>query len=190
MRDLMPCAQGENMERDHDRRVSLTLRSWRREMGVREAKRRRPTLEGLEARQLLSVSEFSVAQAENNNAFALPLAITKGPDGNIWFADQQTGKIGKIDPTSHQITFPPNQPAASSSPSGITTGPDGNIWFTETALAQIGMINVATGALTEFGASAGMSNGAGPFGIAAGPDGNIWFTEASHTNGKIGMLDL
>jgi streptogramin lyase len=49
---------------------------------------------------------------------------------------------------------------------------------------------VTTGALTEFGASAGMSNGAGPFGIAAGPDGNIWFTEASHTNGKIGMLDL
>jgi streptogramin lyase len=144
----------------------------------------------LEARQLLSVSEFSVAQAENNNAFALPLAITKGPDGNIWFADQQTGKIGEINPTSHQITFPPNQPAANSLPSGITTGPDGNIWFTETALSQIGMINVSTGDLTEFGTSAGMSNGAGPFGIAAGPDGNIWFTEASHTNGKIGMLDL
>jgi streptogramin lyase len=52
------------------------------------------------------------------------------------------------------------------------------------------MINLATGALTEFGASAGMSSGAGPFGIAAGPDGNLWFTEASHTSGKIGMLDL
>jgi streptogramin lyase len=155
---------------------------------VREERRRRPALEGLETRRLLSLSEFSVAQTENNPN-AHPFAVTAGPNGNVWFVDQQTGKVGEVTPTG-QITFPPNQPASYSQPSGITTGPDGNLWFTETAADKIGMINVTTGALTQFGTSAGMSVGAGPFGIAAGPDGNIWFTEASHTHGKIGMLDL
>jgi streptogramin lyase len=151
-------------------------------------------LEGLETRQLLSVSEFSVAAAEQQ-AFSLsndkaantePLAITSGPNGNLWFVDVQRSVIGEINPTTHQITFPPHQPPANSNPSGIAVGSDGNIWFTETGSGQIGMINVTTGALTQFGTANGMLSGAGPYGIAAGPDGNLWFTDANL--GKIGMI--
>jgi virginiamycin B lyase len=56
-------------------------------------------------------------------------AIALGPDGNIWFVENSTGKLGKVTTagvfTEYQI------PTPSSSPAGITVGPDGNIWLTE-----------------------------------------------------------
>src|SRR5207244_4298682 len=72
--------------------------------------------------------------------------ITAGPDGNMWFADELGGKVGKVSPFGQVVEYTvPTQ----GRPSDITLGPDGNLWFTETNYAKIGKITTA-GVITEY----------------------------------------
>jgi streptogramin lyase len=62
-----------------------------------------------------------------------PGDITAGPDGNLWFTEDesnhvQNGKIGRLTLTGTISAFP--LPTSSGGPGGITVGPDGNLWFT------------------------------------------------------------
>lgn len=68
---------------------------------------------------------------------SIPLKITAGPDGNLWFAESGADKIGRITPNGTITEFALS--TSSSSPAGITAGPDGNLWFTETS-GKIGRI--------------------------------------------------
>ena len=139
-----------------------------------------PIVELLEDRGLLSVT---IAEFPTLSAGSAPYGITTGPDGNIWFTENQTGKIGMINPTTHAVSeFA--LPDTTSSPAEITAGPDGNLWFTELDGNRIGMINPTTHVVTEFTLGTTSKQ---PFGIAAGPDGNIWFTELAA--GQIGMIN-
>jgi streptogramin lyase/O-glycosyl hydrolase len=110
-----------------------------------------------------------------------PEGITAGPDGNLWFTELYTGKIGKIGTggTITEYTITTNI----SRFLGITAGPDGNLWFTELypGIGKIGKITPG-GTITEYP----LSSGSSPNGITSGPDGNLWFTE-SGTN-KIGKI--
>ena len=55
--------------------------------------------------------------------------ITVGPDGALWFTEENGDKIGRITTAGDITEYPiPTVPAA---PSEITTGPDGALWFTE-----------------------------------------------------------
>ncbi len=68
---------------------------------------------------------------------AHPGGITKGPDGNLWFAEEGTSKIGKIT-TAGAITeygLP-----SGSVPREIAVGPEGNLWFTEYGTSKLGEI--------------------------------------------------
>ena len=58
--------------------------------------RRQPMLERLEPRQLLTngLSEFAVTTAASQ-----PMSVTTGPDGNLWFTEYTSGKIGKMSPS-------------------------------------------------------------------------------------------
>jgi streptogramin lyase len=141
---------------------------------VDDARRRLPgvrlSLHALDERILPSITEFSLP-APNHG----PAGITRGPDGNIWFAEIDAlagNRIGRIS-LSGQITEFATGITSGSQPFDITVGPDGNLWFTETA-DQIGRIS-PTGQVTEF--ATGITAGSQPSGIVAGPDGNIWFTE-------------
>ena len=108
-----------------------------------------------------------------------PTDITAGPDGNLWFTEAATNKIGKIT-TSGSVTEY-RTPTSKSAPYGITAGPDGNLWFTEGA-GKIGKITTS-GSVTEYPVPTSNSH---PTDITAGPDGNLWFTEsASSMVGKI-----
>src|SRR6266568_3577588 len=102
-----------------------------------------------------------------------PIAITAGPDGNLWFTEIVfgVGEIGRITPSGRFTEFP--IPTASSMPEGITAGPDGNLWFTEESAGKIGRITTG-GGITVYSNPTANS---GPVGITAGPDGNLWFTE-------------
>lgn len=108
-----------------------------------------------------------------------PEGIAAGPDGNLWFTENNAGKIGRITLAGVVTEF--SIPTASSNPHSIARGSDGNLWFTEGA-GKIGRIT-PTGAVTEFALANTSST---PGSIVAGPDGNLWFTEFAV--GKIGRI--
>jgi streptogramin lyase len=112
---------------------------------------------------------------------ALPNGITTGPDGNLWFTEYGSGKIGRITPGGVINEF--LLPNPNSGPFSITSGPDGNLWFTEYMAGKIGSIT-ASGVIREF---LGLTGRSQPFAITSGPDGNLWFTE--YNAGRIGRVD-
>jgi streptogramin lyase len=117
-------------------------------------------------------------------------AITSGPDGNVWFYEDQAPtlcnspitRIDRITPAGVITAFP--LPAFQGNRDAINqfaVGPDGNLWFTSlTFVARtvsngfIGRVTPA-GVVTEFGTPTPVSY---PEAIAAGSDNNLWFTEA------------
>ena len=147
--------------------------------GRSQTRRLIPRLELLEERCLLSASIVDFALTPESS----PFGITTAPDGNIWFTEEGTSRIGSMNPTTHAISEYPI-PTSRSAPIGIAAGP-GGIWFTEQAANQIGVLNLSTDLISEFPIP---TAGSSPAGITAGPDGNIWFTEQAAN--QIGMLSL
>ena len=94
------------------------------------------------------------------------LGITRGSDGNLWFAETSGSKIGRITPAG-AITEYPVQHASR----GVTLGLDGNVWFQSgPGTAGIGRITPA-GQIKEFDEVGGSSWATA---ITTGPDGNVW----------------
>ncbi|HEY0752922.1 MAG TPA: protein kinase [Ktedonobacteraceae bacterium] len=120
------------------------------------------------------ITEFSLTKSSG------PADITKGSDGNLWFSESLTSKIGRLSPGGVLTEFA--APTSGSYPYGITAGTDGNLWFSETNASKIGRITTG-GLVTEFPTPTPNS---GPFVMTKGPDGNLWFTETSGS--KIGRI--
>ena len=115
-----------------------------------------------------------------------PRAITKGPDGNLWF--EGDSGLGKITPSGAitAITGVPNVEAHDAGE--IASGPDGDIWFTtfqEGTGPGLGKINPTTLAYTEYpvGEDCGTVRG-----IVAGPDGRLWFACDDSFEGHVGAI--
>jgi streptogramin lyase len=137
-------------------------------------------------RATLSGVLSSVATNPNINP---PVAITFGPDGNVWFVsptsntlNDAVGYVGKISPAGAATPYALSTPHAY--PMDIVAGPDGNLWFTEKSANKIGRIT-PQGVITEFPVP---TPSAQPAAICVGPDGNIWFTESNAA--KVGRLIL
>jgi streptogramin lyase len=115
--------------------------------------------------QTTSIVEYPIPTTNS-----LPTSIISGPDGNLWFDESYTQKIGKITPAGAISEYD-----TTSSPDSIVVGPDGNMWFTEIAypLPAIARITPA-GVLSEFRLPNPSSY---PRLITLGPDGNLWFTD-------------
>ena len=64
--------------------------------------------------------------------------ITSGPDGNLWFTEPGSNRIGRISVTGTVEHFP--VPTPNSLPLDITVGGDGNLWFTEGDASKIGRL--------------------------------------------------
>jgi streptogramin lyase len=124
---------------------------------------------------LNSVHEFALPAK-----YSFPSGITAGPDGNVWFTETGTDKIGRITPDGHITEFPLS-PA--SGPIGIALGPDGNLWFAEAYANKIGVMTPAGIVIAEY--SIPTPNAEDRY-IAKGSDGNIWFTET--LGNKIGRI--
>ena len=121
------------------------------------------------------VTEFPLTASPN----ATPFAITAGNDGNMWFTELNTAKVGRVTPTG-AITEVPL--AGGSLPEDIIQGPPGNpnIWFVESGTSKIGVVNESTMTLAaEFPTT---TPNAGPAGIAVDASGNLWFGEFSVGN--------
>jgi virginiamycin B lyase len=122
-----------------------------------------------------TITEFSITTFGGS-----PVGITAGPDGALWFTEQNANKIGRITTAGTITEFA--IPTADSFPEFITTGPDGALWFTELNGNKIGRITTA-GTITEFALPTANSQ---PLGITTGPDGALWFTELNAN--KIGRI--
>lgn len=95
--------------------------------------------------------------------------IALGPDGNLWFGDNQNNQIDSYNPSTGNISRY-NQTGGAYS---MVAGPDGNMWFTNPVTNQIGKITL-TGQVTTYNIPTSNSY---PMDITVGPDGNLWFTE-------------
>jgi virginiamycin B lyase len=155
------------------------MRNWRqllrrvffgRRRSPRKAAYAALALEGLEHRCLpaaTGLTEFLVPTAN-----AVPVGLTSGPDGALWFTEGNADRIGRATTTG---VFTEYGLPAGSAPEAITSGPDGALWFTEYGRNRIGRITT-TGGLTEYTLPTG---GSAPLNITAGPDGALWFTEVN-----------
>jgi len=108
-----------------------------------------------------------------------PSGITIGPDGNMWFADINSGKVGKI--TLNGIVT--EYDIDSMQTVGIVSGPDGNLWVTEHSNDFITRVTPA-GTYTKFA----LDPGTNPSEIIVGSNGNLWFTEEG--TGRIGEITV
>jgi virginiamycin B lyase len=70
----------------------------------------------------------------------VPTAITAGPDGNLWFAEDRGPGLGRITPGGRITEFDvPGLQQTAATVRALTAGPDGAVWFT---LAQaVGELN-------------------------------------------------
>jgi streptogramin lyase len=154
----------------------------------------------LEARSLLalSVTSFPIPMVE----LVKPTGITTGPDGNLWFIESGSGRIGRMTPSGALSQFPvsalppadlPPGAPPSQGPESIVAGPDGALWFTGIP-GEVGRITTS-GDVSEFavpsvpppsGSSAGSPNSPAPLtAITVGSDGALWFTGVP---GEVGRM--
>jgi len=74
-----------------------------------------------------------------------PVAITTDPEGNVWFAETNTGRVAKFVPSTEEFTEyeNPRWPAGVRSMMwGIDYSPDGSLWFTDEATDAIWQFSI------------------------------------------------
>jgi virginiamycin B lyase len=151
---------------------------------ARSTRRIAPTVEGLEARGLLSVS---IAQFNVQSNGGGPEALAIGPDGDLWYILGGGSQLGKFNPTTHSSSVL-TTPVGTGEMGGLVAGPDGKVY----ALSygdELLQIDPTTGAMAEFPAT----NPSGTYGsLAVGPDGNLWYAEHNSQAGgfNIGEFNL
>jgi streptogramin lyase len=101
-------------------------------------------------------------------AGSVPHSIVSGPDGNLWFIEGLSNKIGRITTAGNITEYA--IPATDSSPGTMISGPDGNLWFTDVSSDGIWKITTA-GIFTAYNKFINIIT----YTIIPGPDGNIWF---------------
>jgi streptogramin lyase len=144
---------------------------------------------GLAAGTAAAASGGGQVSNYTGTGISAPFGITAGPDGALWFTNQNGepdstgGTIGKI-ATSGNVTNYGN--SLIDDPAGITAG-NGALWFTNFANGAGGSIGEMTpsGVLTNDYTGDGID---GPEGITAGPDGGLWFTNVG--NSSIGEITI
>lgn len=79
------------------------------------------------------ITEFSIPSDNTGIAGA-----TEGAEGNIWFTQNDLGRVGAMRPTGGLFALIQD----GSYPIGITSGPDRNIWVTESQSNAIGRVMI------------------------------------------------
>ena len=131
------------------------------------------------------ITEYAlpVGDAFGPGALPSPYGIAVGPDGAVWFTEENTGRIGRMTASGELTVFNipnpsqiPPESAGGPSPRDIVAGPDGSMWFTDPGDESIGRVTLA-GEITEYPIPA---QGASvvPEGIVVA-DGELWFAEGN-----------
>jgi len=115
------------------------------------------------------------------HADAFPHDPAVGADGMVWFADQRSSYIGRLDPETGDVKEYPT-PTPGSGPHGIVVATDGMVWYTGNAKGLIGRVDPKTGQITEF-PTPGVRDPHTPIWY----NGKLWFTAQQAS--KYGVLD-
>ena len=122
--------------------------------------------------KLTPAGQFSIYYSSSVHQ---PQGITYGPDGNMWFANQNAGTIGRVTPDGQTSDF---FSGGIDEPFGIAAGPDGNLWFTNAVVHRLdSRLDRAHQHRAVWSPSSRRPAWPEPQGITAGPDGNMWVTD-------------
>ena len=112
-----------------------------------------------------------------------PHDVAPAPDGIIWYTAQNSGALGKLDPTTgetHHI-----QLGSGSAPHGVIVGPEGAPWITDGGLNAIVRVDPQTQKIQTFPLPSDHGN-ANLNTAVFDQSGRLWFTGQ---NGVYGQLD-
>jgi streptogramin lyase len=118
------------------------------------------------------VTEFPVPSAGGQ-----PFGISAGPDGNVWFTEGGTQKVGRITPSGTVTDYPVT---GGVQPRDITVGPDNNLWMTDQGANKVFKIVPDANPANPPTITAGTAPLATPRGIAS-INGELWIANAGGT---------
>src|SRR5262249_55888729 len=132
---------------------------------------------------------LGLADATRFQVFKLPAGdyphdVSPGPDGTIYYADQQQGGLGIVTPATGQVEKV--DLGKGSAPHGVITGPGGVAWLTDGGQNAIASYDprtrkVAVHKLPEDAAYANLNT------AAFDRHGDVWFTGQSGIYGKVAV---
>lgn len=101
---------------------------------------------------LIGVLIFSTTSAQDLVEYDLPSPrphdVAPAPDGSVWYTGQGSGELGRLEPTTGEVTVLPL--GQGSSPHGVIVGPDGNAWVTDSGLNAIVRVDAETDAVSAY----------------------------------------
>jgi virginiamycin B lyase len=133
------------------------------------------------------VSELKVTIREWNvpTKGAHPHDPAVGPDGALWFTEQMSNKLGRLDPATGTFKEYPLVEGKNSGPHGLVADKDGNIWYTANFAGYIGKLDPRTGKVTEYKMPDESVDD--PHTAAFDARGILWFT--AQGGNAVGRLD-
>ena len=129
-------------------------------------------------------TEFEIKEWIIPTPNSSPHDIIVAKDGNVWFTEISSNKIGSFDPVTTGFQEW-HIPTYSSRPHGLTEDSQGNIWFTEVGASKIGKFNPNTEEFQEFQTPTANS---GPHTPIFADENTLWFTEQGAS--QIGRMDI
>ncbi|HEV8022561.1 MAG TPA: hypothetical protein VGP41_14900 [Candidatus Lustribacter sp.] len=141
----------------------------------------------------LLVTRYNLANI-NSPGTVFPEQIVVGPDGNIWWTEEVTNRIGRISPgapavaaPNPAITYFPN--TAGGTATGLAVGCDGNLWYSNSGLVITRM--TPTGGVPSTGPQhITVSAPGGQVGrLAADSNGNVWYLNSGVGFSQVAYVD-
>lgn len=146
------------------------------------------TDDGSNALVVMSTSGKIVATHALPTSDAQPWGIAVGPDKNLWFAEYNVDKIGRMTTSGAVKEFA--VPTAVSGPLNVAAGPDGNVWFTESGgsigvAGKIGYLTTDGSLIRDFPTR---DNAFHVHALTFDPNGTLWFSEFAGSESNLAKL--
>jgi virginiamycin B lyase len=110
-----------------------------------------------------------------------PHGLLVDKSGIVWTTGNGNGTIGRLDPTSGNITEVKTPSEGGGPHTLVITEDGGTIWFTMQSGNKIASLDMKAGAIREY------PTAGGPYGLALDKAGNVWFCRMR--DHKLGKLD-
>lgn len=115
-----------------------------------------------------------------------PHDVAVGPDGEVWYTAQATGKLGRLDPRSGAVVE--TALGEGSAPHGVIVGPDGAPWVTDGGLNAIARVDPSNREVEIFPMPEGRPK-LGMHTAAFDQAGTLWFTGNAGFYGRLFPAD-